>query len=306
MLKRIFINLLLIILVLTGLELYCYFLTKHDNDEFKKLADKLEANNTRQFMTKYKLMEDFNTTTFRPSYFLPNPQKKPILWFGCSFAEGAGLEDEITPCYKIAHLSGRNCINKSKGATGTQFMYYQLNNDEIMSDTPDVDYVIYIFIWNHLQRLYNYQINPLIEMFNLRYKIKNDKLVEIKPVFRPLYSSFFIKRLLNRKVIKQTKNEHLDFELFNKVMLESVKKAKERYPNAQFIMVEFPDLSRNELPLFEVNRLKNMGITVVKFTDFIDKDIDIYDLKYWLSDEIHPTSETWDMFLPEFTKQYIK
>ena len=306
MLKRVFINILLIIVAFIMIESYCFFQTKHENNVFKNQADKLEANNTRQFITKYKIMEDFNTQTFRPSYYIDNSKKKPILWFGCSFAEGAGLSDEITPAYKIAHLTGRSCINKAKGATGTQFMYYQLNNDEIMSDASDVDYIIYIFIWNHIQRLYNYQINPLIEMFNLRYKIQNNKLELIKPFFKPIYSSFFIKRLLNRKVNNQARVEQYKFELFNKIMEESLKKAKLRYPNSKFIMVEFPELSRRELPDYEVKKLQDMGIIFVKFTDFIDKDIDIYDSKYWLSDEIHPTSETWDLFLPGFTKQYIK
>ena len=306
MLKRFLINILLIIFVFFLIEGYCFFQTKHENETFKKQADRLESNNTRQFVTKYKLMEDFNTQTFRPSYYIENSNKNPILWFGCSFAEGAGLPDELAPAYKIAHLTDRSCINKAKGATGTQFMYYQLNNDEIMADAENVDYIIYIFIWNHIQRLYNYQINPLIEMFNLRYKICHGELELIKPFFRPFYSSFFIKRLLNRKVYNQAKIEQYKFELFNKIMEESIKISRKRYPNSQFIMVEFPELSRKELPDYEIKKLKDMGIIFVKYTDYINKDVDIYDSKYWLSDEIHPTSEAWDMFLPKFTSEYIK
>ena len=46
------------------------------------------------------------------------------------------------------------------------------------------------------------------------------------------------------------------------------------------------------------------GITVVKVTD-LTKDIDIYDKKYWLNDNIHPNNKAWDIILPRLTKKYI-
>ncbi len=304
MIKRILINLLLIILAITAVESFCFYRTKNQNEYFKQKADRLEANNTRQYTTKYRLLKPFNTVVYRKSFIKQNTNKKPIIWFGCSFAEGAGLEDNFTPCYKISELTGRSCINKAKGATGTQFMLYQLQDNNFINSAPEAEYIIYTFIYNHIQRLYNYQINPLIDMFNLRYKIENGQLKNITPEFNPIYSSFFIKRLLNKKVFKQSEQESINFILFNKIMQESLNITKKNYPNSKFILLEFPDLSRKELPDYEVKNLERMGITVVKVTDLI-KDINIYEEKYWLSDNIHPTAEAWDLILPKLKEQYL-
>lgn len=301
MFKRILINLLLVFISLIAIEGYCFYKTKLEDEAFKKQADRLESNNTRAYKTKYRLLKPFSPTVYRNSFIKENAQKS-IVWFGCSFAEGAGLNDNQTPCYKISELTGESCINKAKGATSTQFMLYQLENDTTIDE--NVDYVIYIFIWNHIQRLYNYQINPLINMFNLRYKVTNNGLKNITPNFNPLYSSFFVKRILNKKVYNQANKESIDFQLFNAVMKKSIEISKKKYPNSKFIMVEFPELSRKELSEYEIKQLERMGITVVKAVDLID-NINIYEDKYWLPDKIHPTEETWDLILPKLKEKYM-
>ena len=302
MLKRILINLLLIIMALAFVEAYSFNRTKIENEKFKTQADRLEANSTRQYKTQYRLLKPFDTTLYRNSFIKDNANN--IVWFGCSFAEGAGLNDNQTPCYKISKLTGKSCINKAKGATGTQFMYYQINNDNIMNDAKTADYVIYTFIWNHIQRLYNYQVNPLIDMFNLRYKIIDGHLVDITPEFNPLYSSFFVKRVLNKIVYEQAKEESYNFKLFNKIMKETYNISQKRYPNSKFIFIEFPELSKKELPDYEVKELESYGIKVVKVKDIIG-NVDIYDQKYWLPDNIHPTEQAWDLILPTIVEKYM-
>ncbi len=302
MLKRIFINILLILLFLSLVEFYSFNKTKIENENFKRQADRLEANSTRQYKTKYRLLKPFNTEIYRNS-FIKNSANN-ILWFGCSFAEGAGLNDNQTPCYKISQLTGKSCINKAKGATGTQFMYYQIMDDNIMNNAKSVEYVIYTFIWNHIQRLYNYQVNPLIDMFNLRYKIIDGNLVDITPQFNPLYSSFFVKRILNKIVYEQAKDESYNFKLFNRIMKETYNISQKRYPNSKFIFIEFPELSKKELPDYEVKELESYGINVVRVKDILG-NIDIYDPKYWLPDNIHPTEQAWDLILPTIVEKYM-
>ncbi len=304
MMKRILINLLLIFSVFCVVEYVSFVKTKNENMGLKLKADRLEANKTQNHKTKYILLKEFNPSIYRNSFIYKTSDKKPVLWFGCSFAEGAGLEDMQTPCYKISQLTKRNCINRSKGATGAQFMYYQLNKTDFIKEVPEADYVIYTFIWNHLQRLYNYQVNPLIDMFNLRYKDKNGNLEEIKPVFKPFYSSFFIKRILNKKVYKAALQEKHDFKLFNLTIKKTAEIIKDKYPDATFIMLEFPELSKAELPASEIDELESYGIKVVRVKDLIG-NINIYNEEYWLPDKIHPTEETWDIILPELARRYI-
>ena len=302
MLKKILINLIVIIVILAGFEYYAYRDTEKDNLIFQQQVGKI---NNINYKTKYIIMESFNPETYRKSYIYKNSRQRPIILFGCSFAEGAELEDNQTPCFKISQLTGRSCINRAKGATGTQFMYYQLKNNDILKEIPEADYIIYIFIWDHLKRLYNYQVNPLIDMFNLRYKNKNGKLEEIKPIFKPLYSSFFIKRLLNNKVYNDAIKEGFTFSLFNKIMKESTEIIKTKYPNSKFIMIEFPDIEKKNLPESEIKELESLGITVVKAKDLIENDY-IYNDKYWTEFKIHPSETAWNAILPKFTEKYIK
>lgn len=293
MYKEILVNIFLILITLGVIEYHSFSLTKNENEAFKQQTDRLAANNTSAFKTRYKILEDFEPTFYRNSFY-KDTDKKPIIWFGCSFAEGAGLEDIDTPCYKISERTGRSCLNRSKGATGTQYMYWQLTQDDFKHKNPEPEYVIYTFIWNHLHRLYNYQVNPLIYMFNLRYKYENNELKEIKPFFKPLYSSYFVKRFLNSNARKAIREEEYNFALFNVMMKATADKVKELYPNSKFIFIEFPEQSKKFLPDREVEELQSYGIEVIRVKELLG-DVDIYDEKYWLPDNIHPTSEAWDL-----------
>ncbi len=303
--RIVLINILLMLLVLFGIELYCFKLTNDKNMAFKAQAERLEANNANAYVTKYRLMKDFDAPRTR-HFEGSNPELKPILLFGCSFAEGAGLSDEDSPCSQLTKLTGRTCYDRSKGATGTSFMYWQLLNYDFDEVTKDAGYIVYIYINNHLTRLYNYQINPLIDIFNIRYKFdKNGNLVELKPAPRFIYSLFSVKRFLNRKVVEQAVQEENDFKMFNKMMSDSAEILRKKYPNSKFIMLEYPDLSGRFLPDNEIETLKSYGITVVRANDLIG-DIDLNEPQYWLSDNIHPSMEAWNIIMPEFVKRYIK
>lgn len=302
--KKFLVNFVFIIIVLVFIEFLCFLITRADNLAFKKYTDKVKANNTELFTTKYRILEDFYPIATGKSFVNDKAVKKPVLWFGCSFAEGAGLNELQTPCYKLSKLTGRSCINRSRGATGTQFMYYQLQNKEFFEKAPEAEYIIYTFIYHHINRLFQHQLNPLLYIFNIRYKLSNGHLEEIKPLYKPLYSSFAVKKFLYMKEQKQAEAEKQNFKLFNKMMMETVNITKEKYPNSKFIMIEFKNLSdKRELPKRELEELNKMGITVVRASDIIN---DITDKKYWLEDNIHPSELAWDIILPEIAKNYIK
>ena len=304
MIKRIIVNVILALVLLLSIEAFCFYKTKQENEKFKQSAGRLKFSDASQYKTKYKILEDFKPVIFRKSSIIDNAEKKPVLLFGCSFAEGAGLTDNNTPCSRISKLTGRSCINRAKGAMSAQFMYYQLLNENFYKEFPEADYIIYIYIYNHLQRLYNYQINPLLDMFNLRYKIDDGNLKEIKPFFKPFYSSYAVKRLLNTKVSSLAQTEEKDFKLFNKIMLESVKLIKAHYPDAEIIMLEYPEPVSLSIPDYEREKLENMGVKLVKVLD-LTQDIDIYDKKYWLEDNIHPGNAAWDVIMPRFVHKYL-
>lgn len=304
MIKRILVNVILVSALLLSIEAFCFYKTKAENEIFKQSAGRLKFSSASEYKTKYKILEDFKPAAFRKSSIIDNAEKKPVILFGCSFAEGAGLTDNNTPCSRISKLTGRSCINRAKGAMGAQFMYYQLLNEDFYKQAPEAEYIVYIYIYNHLKRLYYYQVNPLIDMFNLRYKIENGKLKEIKPFFKPFYSSYAVKRLLNTKSADFAEEEGKDFKLFNKIMLESVKLIKEHYPAAKIIMLEYPEPFNLSIPDYEREQLESMGVKPVKVLD-LTQDIDIYDKKYWLEDDIHPSDAAWDIIMPRFAEKYL-
>ncbi len=303
--RIILINIIVLFLIFAGIELYAFKLTDDENMVFKEQAARLEANyDARIYSTKYHLLKDFYAP--RTRYFTgSNPDLKPILLFGCSFAEGAGLSHEMSPCAQLTNLTGRTCYDRSKGATGTQFMYWQLLNEDFDKVTQEAGYAVYIYIHDHLLRLYRYQINPLIDIFNIRYEFKNGKLVEKKPFFKPLYSLFSVKRFLNRKVIQQTIREEQDFKMFNTMMKESAEILRNKYNGIKIILLEYPDKSDRFLPEEEIKTLESYGITIVRVTDLIG-DVDLKEDKYWLIDDIHPSMEAWNIIMPEFVRRYIK
>ena len=77
--KRILINTLLILIVLSLVEFYSFNKTKIENENFKRQADRLEANSTRQYKTKYRLLKPFNTEIYRNSFIKDNSNN--IIWF---------------------------------------------------------------------------------------------------------------------------------------------------------------------------------------------------------------------------------
>lgn len=297
MCRKIFVNTLLILILIILTEFVCFYITKKENLSLNKKT-------SVEYITKYNVLKDFNADIYGKSFKQKDEKKNPIILFGCSYADGAGLSEENTPCGKLSKITGRSCINRAKGAMGLQFMNYQLKNQTFYDKNKEVDYVIYVYIRNHLQRLYNFQMGALIDMFNLRYKVSNGKLREIKPIFKPLYSSYIVKRFLNKKAEIQAQIEEKNFKLFNAVMNENVRLVKKYYPKAKIIFIEYPEPRYHSLPDKEVDILENMGIIVVKIVD-LTKDINIFDNEYWLDDNIHPSEKAWNIILPRLAKKYL-
>lgn len=305
--RKLFLNLLFVVLLLFVLEGVAFLATAKENSKFAKKADKVFPEHKVE--TKYELLSDFNPTLRGKSAIIENSDKNDILWFGCSFAIGANLNYEQTPCYKISTLTNRSCINRSKSATGLQFMYYQFQHTNFQELSPNVDFVIYTFIPDHIFRLYNVQVNPLVPEFNLRYKLVHDYPVEEKPIFRPIYSSFLVKKLLDFYSLQKVRKEFGDYKLFNRLIKGTFYQIKNIYPNAKFIIVRFPTLvDIEELEPYikkELSTLNKTGIEVFDAKTFLNEQgIDYNNSIYWTEDKIHPSDKLWDIILPEIVKKY--
>lgn len=302
------INFILLLIFLIGAEAYTY---KHYKQTFEKNKQTIEKNNQAyeqggnhyRFKQEYSYPLKFEDTQgikfFKPPKY-GNGNKKPVIFFGCSFTEGAGLTDEQTLAYKISQLTGRTTYNRGKGSTGTQFMYYQLSTPELKYEVPEAEYIIYTFIWDHLFRLYNYQACPLVTGLNLRYKVVNGKLEEIKPAFVPFYSLYLVKKFQVDIADKKAIEEEQNFKLFNFIMKESIKLAQKTYPQSKFVIIEYPDSHTQTLPPDEVIKLKDMGFVVVNAEEMLGHNLQ--DSKYRLVDN-HPSKLAWEEIAPKLARK---
>lgn len=302
------INLILFIIFLLCAEAYSYKKTLEANRNNIKTEQQTLKNqdNSFNFKKAYAFAPKFADSEFvkqgmhRVNYRKSN--KKAIIFFGCSFTQGAQLKDKQTLAYKISRISNRTTDNRGKGATGTQFMYYQLIDKNLKHETPDAEYIIYTFIWDHLYRLNTYIVNPGVNVINIRYKIVNNKLVEIKPAFTPLYSSYIVKKVQFDIVSKKFAIEQENFLLFNAIMKESIKIAQKKYPHSKFIILEYPEnIHKKKLPQSEIDKLENMGYIVINTEKLIGHNLN--DKKYRTEDGYHPSEAAWNEVAPKLVQK---
>lgn len=300
------INLLLFLILIVGLEAYTYKETIDANvnsiNNFNKLLKKEKR--TYRSEIKYKSPKKFEYTkikkSFRPVNYVKS-NKKPVVLFGCSFIQGTGLENNQTLAYKISKLSNRTTYNRARYSTGPQFMYYQLNDKAFKQEVPDAEYIIYTFIGVHLPRLYDYQTCPFSTEINLRYKIFDNKLVEIKPAFMPFYSLYMVKKIQSKLVAPKISKEEANYNLFNCIMKESIDIAKKKYPNSKFVILEYPDGANKKLSQDEILKLEYMGFVFVNVEKLIGHNLN--DSKYKVADNYHPSEAAWNEITPKLVQK---
>lgn len=304
--KILVINILLILVAMIGIEAYTYKKTyeetKADIAKFNKAYEK--SGDPFRFKIDYEYPKAFNYEEYklhlRPVNYKKS-NKRPVLFFGCSFTEGLGLKNEQTLAYKISELSNRTTYNRGKSSTGPQFMYYQLNDKNFKKEVPDAEYIIYTFIWAHFERLYNYRTCRFIKYLNLRYKIVNNHLVEVDTIFPPIYSLYTVKNIQYDIEKRKTIQEEKDNKMFNLMMEECYKLAQEKYPHSKFVILEYPDWTKKKLPISEIKRLEKMGFVVVNAENLVGHSLS--DNKYILEDKLHPSESAWSEVAPKLVKK---
>lgn len=242
-------------------------------------------------------------SNFRPVEYR-NPDKKPIILFGCSYIYGFGLDENQTFSKKLADYTGRTVINRGRFGTGLPFLYYQLSDNMVINELPkNPEYIIYTLIPDHFPRLFRYRTWVMSGEQALRYKIKNNNLIEDKSVF-PLLHSFFTSIVIEEYIsIKNTHNREKTNKLFVKLLSESNKLIKEKFSSSvsehpKFVIIYFecpldlPDLYQNE-----INSIQNISSDII-FFNVLEEVPEIKDRKYWLEDECHPNAQAWDRIVP--------
>lgn len=264
-----------------------------------------------RFVKKFSYDRVREHLTLRVHVSTSETKKRPIITMVDSFADGVGLEYNQTFAFKLNKYTDRTTYNRSLSGFGTQHVYRQLIDEKFKSEVPDAEYIIYVFIRNHIYRITRDLFCPCGYDVELRYVLKNGNLVEKKHPFAFLYPSFLVKVYLEETNKIATMKEVEDgFPLFLKLLEASVNQMHKLYPNSKFVCLDFPEggacTAENskggyELDAETIKKIEALGIIYVDVAELVGHNF--CGSKYRIEDNQHPSGLVWDELVPELVKK---
>ena len=304
----IIINLVLIFLFLILCDYVVYHFENSENkpDDFK-YAYKVDTRKILEdeFYKVERNLRHLKDTGFRISSEEYNPNLPSIIIFGCSFAYGYELNDNQTFAYKLQELTQRLVINRGICSWGINHMLYQLNREDIMESLkfnlanknnkiPEVHDIIYIFMQDHIRRLYIPCCFYDSNIWTYKLDKKKKKLVS-KTDFDDFYWHSYTLRSIYRSIMfkysyKMTKRTQ---ELLYYHFKESYDMVKKKFPNAKFTIFVYN--GEDEISTIR-QELENYGINIIYLSELSDKDFG--QEEYVVDDCAHPSEKAWSEIAP--------
>ena len=257
----------------------------------------------------YKVMENpgwFNSDRIEND--LPfDKNKRPVVLMGCSYVFGAGVDYNQTISYKMQERTGRKVYNFGQIASGVQHCLFFLQEHQFFKEHKnlDPDYVIYLFINDHMRRMYVNFFDEDTGLKYLRYEKKNDSLVRKNMHIVPL--DYLRVTLLYKKINNffiKNKSADENFEFLKMHLGEIKNEINQKYKDTEFVVIVYPaDFDR----CFEKSAqgysdkwqsLESQGIHVI---DLSKENFEFKD-EYIASDGLHPSGKAWDKLLPVIIK----
>ncbi len=313
--KIIFFNIVFICIFAVLLELSAFCITFITNkDEISAIG----AMNLKSFeqmfsFNKFKLKEDAI-----PIEILKGKSNKAIMIYGGSYAYGCSIERNETFPYLLSKYTGKTVYNEALPGLGTSSMLYRLGLEKNRNPKINADTVIYVVIDDHLRRNLMYTPNILFNEFCTKYSLDKDnnlKMTKYSKIKYFFYSLYITRLVTNAYAFNQHLSKY-SIKLFKALTEKSYELSKEVFPNAKFIILfycddlaDFPENNKAAEPLL-LTVLKDIqkehkDIILVNSLDF-SCGKDILDGKYKAPDNLHPSKEAWEKFVPEFVNKYLK
>lgn len=296
-----FLLIFFILICITDFCLYSAFVYK----QVKEVnSTNFDLPNNYVYSLSYKKLSD----VFVDGSFLRPPvvfdSNKKILIFGCSYSYGASLEENQTFGYKLAQKYNGTVYNHSFPGWGLQHMYWQIDENKynVLSYDKNIDTILYVFMEDHINRLYAFFSSSLFEnIYNVRYSLKNGKLEQEKIVF-PFINVFYLTKALRNYSYDSYKHspnyDKNSCELVLALLSESNKKLKEKYPSAKFVLIEY-----NSDILKKIKKgISHSGWEYYSTNDFLQLNIDLNDENYHFKNDPHPTENAWDVVVDSIYK----
>lgn len=262
---------------------------------------------TISFDERYPVLKQYEGEFRRPEGL--NYTKKPIIIFGCSFALGDRLKTSQTFSYKLSHYTKRPVYNRSACSWSMQHMLYQLRRKDFYKEVKEPEYIVYVFIAPHIERMYSYTtVFPYNNNICLRYENRNGGLEQVNPRFNFIYRLNIFYNLLMKKTYDKAKNPanfDKNFNFMEQYFLESKKEAGKHWHNTKFVILKYNDRTSCDDPYYKSKRWKELekeGFIVVDSKDLVGKTF--REREYFADDNFHPSEKVWNLVVPEFTERF--
>ena len=234
-----------------------------------------------------------------------NSKKQPIVLVGCSFTYGTGLENEQTFANKLQRYTKRKVYNRGRPCWGIQHTLYQLRNDTFFKEIKPPEYIIYVFIDDHIRRMYVDYFAYVSSVKYLKYQQYNGKLKQNISTVTPI--DYLKVTMLYKKAVDkyiQYKCSDEKFELLELYLIESKKEVDRLYNGTKFVVIKYPSVDLHGFKPYETDRwkeLENKGFIIIDF----DKKLQdkLISKEYLAYDGIHPSEKAWDIIIPIITKK---
>ena len=281
------INFFISCIFLSFLELYLYHNHKKNYPEISYQIKKFPY---KDILSLYK---------FRQPVGL-NFSSRPIVFLGCSYAYGQGLNEHQTVSFKLSQLTNRPVYNYSLPGKGLQNTLFLLQHNFLDPNIKDPQYFIYIFMYDQIRRLYSTVCLHDFTGFPI-YKLDSNGNLFLKsdyyPVYKQFYSYYFFNNIFYIYFYSHFLSHHskLISAYFKAINLQ----LKKQYPNSKFVILMYDDNSNNYG--LNLSSLESDDIKIIHTNDL--SDVILSNDQYHLSkNDFHPNEKAWDALLPQLIK----
>lgn len=305
--KIILINLLVLLILFGILEFISYLYIKADAkeyvDDFNRYA---KENNTPLLTQRYAPVYIFDQKDWEENMRKINigsPNKGSMIFFGCSYTYGSMLEEENTLPYLITKKTNRTTVNRGIPGGSIINTLFDLRNEDFYkklkdNKVPDPKYIVYIYINDHKGRVinpYRASVTPSDNpnyTINFKYKYKDGKLIEDNPSkLGLLLYGLYTKKAYHYLYANKFSWETTEDKFFN-LMKEAKNITDEKFPNSEFIVIEYKDGSHCKMEESLKDKLTKDGFIVLDSEKLAGHELESED--YRAEDKEHPNGKAFN------------
>ena len=292
MIKKIAINIILLILVLVIMELACalFEITKRLFEPFVvpdvKIPFKERVIDYFYWLKdSYTMKREFNPAKRNIRYpVVMNSSKRPILISGCSYAYGFLIPEKECLHYILAHKTNRTVSNIGiTGGCPIETLYYFRHKDLLakqMNNNFDIEYHIYVFFEGQKNRLF-IDNSSCVQQYKIDKKTKEITFLPDKFIYH-LFMYLEYKQLKEMFIPKEEQDE-----VYNLFMRAIYKEQKKIFPNSKMVIFSYTKEDDNAL-----KGLEKEEIQIINLGE--ETTIDWKSGRYQAIDRSHPNGLLWE------------